>query len=175
MSPHHNPHLLQRTVLVRDDHVGLYVQYPRRLWYRLLAEWRSLTLDHELARGSDPDGSRLRAVRAAALVAPPARAHLASCWQRLLERAAQPARGRGAHPVLADRQILAAEADIRELIAALTVTRPVPAQGVALANLLLIDGGGPVYRARSPHELDRAVREAVGHLDPGAQLIPAGA
>jgi hypothetical protein len=175
MSPQHHSHSPQRTVLVRDDHAGQYVQYPRRPWYRLLAEWRSLTLDHELARGYDPDGSRLRAVRAAALVAPSARAQLASCWQRLLERAARPAPARGAHPVLAGRQILAAEPDIRELIAALTVTRPVPARGAALANLLLIDGGGPVYRARSPHELDSAVREAIRHLDPGARLIPAGA
>jgi hypothetical protein len=65
-------------------------------------------------------------------------------------------------------RIVAAEPQIRELTALLRAPQPVPARGVAAANLLLTDGTGPLYNPllTSKTVLSEAVTVAVSLLDP---------
>jgi hypothetical protein len=143
----------------------------RRPWDNARVRVRAMRLDAELAAGRSADTDRLRAVRAATLVAPAVRGELAESWQRLLERADHP-RSASRQVPIARAGILGAESEIRELIGALTRRVPVPARGVAMACLLLVDGAGPVYNPSCGIDLGAAVHEAVRHLDPGIDLMP---
>ena len=143
----------------------------RRRWDQILVKLRSRSLDDQLASGVSPDDSVPRAVRAVALVAPDARHALARDWEDLLDRARGPQPVLGARVPLPRERILAAENEIRELIASLRANSPVPARGVAMANVLLTDGTGPVYSRRCDRDLRAAVRDAIHHLDPSAELI----
>ncbi len=134
-----------------------------RLRDRALARWRQLTLDAELAAGRPAARSRLRAVRAGMLTAPPLRQELARNWENVLAGAGT----RSTVPTQRTR-VLAAEDEIRQLITSLRAVGPVPARGVAIANLLLTDGSGPVYDPRSTADLRATVQDALHHLDPAA-------
>jgi len=143
----------------------------RRGWDQLLTKLRARSLDAQLAGGASPDDAWLRAVRAAALVAPTNRLALAGDWENLLERARGPQPVAGARVPLARARILAAEDEIGQLVAALRSRLPVPVRGAAMANLLITDGRGPVYNRRSTRNLGAAVREAVRFLDPFSDLM----
>jgi hypothetical protein len=126
--------------------------------------WRGNRLDDELAAGLPPEESRARAARAAALVAPATRNALAGRWADVLARTTSgPATMRSGVPVGRSR-VLAAVADIRRLVEALRAQAPVPARGVAIANRLLTDGAGPLYRTGGG-DLGATVRSAIRHLD----------
>ncbi len=161
-----------RTVLVLADPSRL-VELPRRPWDRLRARLQASTLDARLAAGATPDHDRLLAVRAGLLVEPRYRATLARYWTELLDRARRPRGLADPRIPLARGRVLAAEADIRELADDLRATRPVPPRGVALANLLLTDGTGPLYSRGARRDLRAAVRNAIAHLDPAADLTTA--
>jgi hypothetical protein len=145
----------------------------RRPWDRLIIGWQALTLDAELAAGRSADDARLRALRGDLLIAPAHRVKLAGQWEALLARASRP-RGE-AYPRLPLRRaaILAAEADILALVAALRGPLPVRVRGVAIASLLMTDGTGPVYRAPRGTDLATAVQSALRHLDPATELVAA--
>lgn len=113
------------------------------------------------------------AMRATALVDPVTRDDLAECWHNVLGRAARVRGVVSSRVPLQRSRVLAADADIRRMIAALRVSAPVPARGVAIASMLLSDGTGPLYNARSGLDLRDTVRDAIRHLDPSAQLLPA--
>jgi hypothetical protein len=66
--------------------------------------------------------------------------------------------------------VLAAAADIREMVGALRVAGPVPARGVAIAMRLLTDGTGPLYNSRSRTDLRATVCAAIRHLDPSVEV-----
>jgi hypothetical protein len=52
-------------------------------------------------------------------------------------------------------------------------TAPTPARGLAIANMLLTDGTGPLHQAQSAPSLEAAIRDAIGRLDPAAEdLLP---
>jgi len=163
----------KRTVLVVADQAdrGRLVARRRRGWDKLLTKLRARSLDTQLAGGASPDDAWLRAVRAAALVAPATRLALAGDWENLLERARGPQPVAGARVPLARARILAAEDEIGHLVAALRSLLPVPVRGAAMANLLITDGRGPVYNRRSTRDLGAAVREAVRFLDPFSDLM----
>jgi hypothetical protein len=146
------------------------VVFRLKPWHRLFARLQALTLDQELAAGLPADAGRARAVRAAMLVAPSARENLARNWERLLHRADRARQGADPRVPLARARILDAADDIRQLVAALRAGLPVPARGVAMANLLLIDGTGPVYSIGPRRDLRTAVQEATQNLDPWASL-----
>jgi hypothetical protein len=164
-----------RTVLVLADAAGpgRLVELPRRPWDRLRARLRAATLDAQLAAGAVPDHDRLLAVRAGRLVEPQYRATLARQWTDLLDRARRPRGVTDPRIPLARGRVLAAEADIRELADGLRAAVPVPARGVALANLVLTDGTGPLYSRRPDQDLRAAVRDVIAHLDPAAELTTA--
>lgn len=148
-----------------------FVIFRSRAVDRLLARMKSARLDQELAAGRLPQSSRLHAARADRLVSPSFRNELADNWERVLRIAAgrtPPGQGRF---VLHYDRIAEAEPRIRELADMLRVSGPVPARGVASANLLLTDGMGPLYNPLLTGKtvLSDAVAAAVAMLDPARQ------
>jgi hypothetical protein len=165
----------QRDTVVVADVAGRRWALARpRLWDRLVVRWRTLTLDGQLAAGKPVEADRRRALRAALLVEPGTRDELADCWQNVLGRAGRVRTGTGVRMPLQRSRVLAADADIRRLIVALRASAPVPARGVAIARMLLNDGTGPLYNARSTLPLGAAVRDAIRHLNPSAELLTYG-
>jgi len=137
-----------------------------RPWDRLLALWRGLALDAQLAEGQHAEDDHLMAVRASMLTAPAERDKVAAAWDNVLDRLPRPRQPLDGRVPVRRSTALAAEDDVRHMIALLRASTPVPARGVAIANLLLTDGTGPLYNARSTTDLGAAVRDAVRHLDP---------
>ena len=130
----------------------------------LLARLRAGALDAQLAAGAPVADHRLRATRAAVLVGPRSRAALAAWWGQVVRRAHEAQSPGDPRAPVARMQVLVAEKEIQALVAALQAPRPVSARGVAAAGLLLRDGTGPVYNARSRMDLATAVRVAHRHL-----------
>ena len=138
---------------------------------KVLAHMFGFRLDRRIAAGADPDSGRLLAARAQHLVLLATRQELAECWEDLLARARRaPAPCRTAMSIRADR-VLAAEADVLDLIAHLRVALPVAARGVAAAHVLLTDGAGPVYHKWPATGLDDALQAALMYLEPGTPLF----
>jgi hypothetical protein len=106
-------------------------------------------------------------LRAQLLVHGHTRRDLARSASRVL--AAATAAGRLPVPVRRD-QVRDCSAEFAELIGRLLAARPVPAQGVAMARILLTDASGPLYHRASGSELRVSVRDAADAL--GAPLIP---
>jgi hypothetical protein len=161
----------RRGTLIAGDDLQFATVRPR-LWDLLLTRLGVQGLDTQLATGLPPDGSRRRALRAAELVTPETRERLAGNWEQMLDRALAPRRSGDPSAPLARGRIFAARDDIRQLVAALRIRRPVPARGVAMARLLLTDGSGPLYRSRSRVELTQALLETRNQLDPANTLFP---
>jgi hypothetical protein len=155
-----------KTVLLAEPGDHGWVLARARGRDRVLAQWRQSTLDAQIAAGLPTEEHRIRAVRAGTLTDPAQRRKLAAFWADLLDRSTGTAlRARSWVPMQRTR-VLAAEDDIRHLIALLAAAQPVPARGVAMANLLLTDGSGPIYDPRSRVDLQAAVQEAIVHLEP---------
>ncbi len=57
------------------------------------------------------------------------------------------------------------------MIALLSAPLPIPARGVAMANVLLTDGAGPLYNPRCDTELRRVVEATNAQLDPSRAVI----
>jgi hypothetical protein len=110
---------------------------------RLLARGRRLGLDRALAEGADPTASPLLAARAAQLVQPANRRRLASALEHLaLAGDGQPARFR----VMPQRRALEANRSrLLDLAATLRKGGLLYARGIAILELVLIDGTGPTY------------------------------
>ena len=153
----------------------------RPLAAQVLARVFGASLDESLASGSAPESSSLLVVRARDIVSLRRRTATAGNWERLLRVSRQfadmpPAPPSGARaaamPVCAGR-IAATEPAIRQLISCLSVSLPVPAQGVAMARVLLTDATGPVYNRRSRVSLAAALEDAIAYLDPALPLMPA--
>jgi hypothetical protein len=111
---------------------------------RLLARTRRLELDRALAEGVDPAASPVLAARAAQLVGRANRYRLAAALEHLALTADAPVRlfrtapRRGA--VQANRSRL------MELAGTLRQGGLLYARGIAILELVLIDGSGPAYR-----------------------------
>jgi hypothetical protein len=123
-------------------------------------------LDLALAGGARPEDRPELALRARWLASPRTRRMLAGSVRRLLRRtdeSAAPASSRT--PVMLDRVARARRA-MELLLERLLAPAPVPARGVALVNLLLSDGTGPLYRRGSQADLAAMVTQAVDALDP---------
>jgi hypothetical protein len=110
---------------------------------RLRARMRRMELDQALAGGADPSASPLLAARAAQLVAPRARHRLAAALERfVLTAESPPARVR----VLPRRRAVEANRPrMLELAATLRTSGLLYARGIAILELVLIDGTGPAY------------------------------
>jgi hypothetical protein len=137
---------------------------------RLLARALGASLDRQLAAGEPALARPAGAARAHYLASPAGRRQVIQAWNALLRRARTPARRpaqRLPAPLCRER-IIAAEPDVRYLLALLAGPRPVAARGVAMAMVMLTDGTGPVYNRRSPLSLTAATRDAIRQLAPAA-------
>jgi hypothetical protein len=110
---------------------------------RLRARVRRLELDHALAEGADPSSSPLLAARAAQLVRRANRQRLAAALEDLALTSEQ---SRAAFRVTPRRQATGANrGKLVELAAILRKGTPLYARGIAILELVLIDGTGPAY------------------------------
>jgi len=158
-------------LLIRDPgNTEGFVSRPRSVWVRSLARLCAASLDRQIASGLPPESDRLTAARAELLVSLPLRQSLAQNWRDLSARAARGPTARSPHASLCRDRIIAADRDILAMLRALSVSLPVPAQGVALASGLLSDGAGPLYNRSCTTDLAAALSRVVELLDPTAVL-----
>jgi hypothetical protein len=122
---------------------------------------REQTLDGRLAGGQHAEHDRLIASRAHVLTTPRERDKLAGGWETVLRRAARPHSPVDRRVPVRRSPVLTAQDDIRRMITLLRASASVSARGVAIANLLLTDGTGPLYNAQGTASLGATVRDAV--------------
>jgi hypothetical protein len=150
---------------------GGFTERRRHLGDQVMAHMLAGRLDRDLAAGCAPESGLLLAERARELVAPGTRRALARDWEHLLQVAAGRVPRTPVPVLLCRRRVLAAESDVRALIASLLRPGPVPARGVAAASLLLTDGAGPLHDPRHPTPLPAAVHAVIRQLDPALSLF----
>jgi hypothetical protein len=154
------------TVLVVAGTDGRVVAEQPRLRDRVAAHWRARRLDRDLAEGVPPEANAALALRAERLTEPDWRWSMAGALRRLL-RDANASRGQRRGRVTPnDRAVNSAAEELKRLADTLDDPGPVAAQGVARAWLLLTDGTGPLYNARSRTSLCGAAARAVRDLRP---------
>jgi hypothetical protein len=154
------------TVLVlagRHDRVA--VERPR-LRDRLAARWRARKLDRDLADGVAPEASAALALRAQRLTEPEWRWSMAGTLRRVVREANVDRRHRLARVTPNLRAVRSATDELNRLADTLDDPGPVAAQGVARAWLLLTDGTGPLYNARSRASLCAGAARAIRDLRP---------
>jgi len=138
--------------------------FDTRASSRLLGRLRSSYLDRQLASGAPPGWSRSLSARAGRITSTERLRSLAENWEHLLQVSRRPAvilTGRA--PLCRDR-ILATEAEIREMVDALSEARLQSAAGVASASLLLRDGTGPLYNRQCRTDLAGAIQDVTRHI-----------
>jgi hypothetical protein len=110
---------------------------------RVLARGRRFGLDRALAAGADPTSSPLLAARAAQLVRPVTRHRLASALERLALAAEGPS---SRFNVIPRRQAMDTNrVALLDLASTLRKGGLLYARGIAMLELVLIDGTGPAY------------------------------
>jgi hypothetical protein len=130
-------------------------------WLRLRVLTHRDSLDHELARGVDPNGSAALALRAEQLIRD--RERLALRVEAVLETAATRPVFSAAAPVRR-AQVLVCADDLTALARRLRDDLPVDVEGVAMTSVLLTHGTSPLYAG--DRSLAHAVRTARLALDP---------
>jgi hypothetical protein len=111
---------------------------------RMRARGRRLELDHALAQGIDPSSAPLLAARAAQLARPRTRVRLAEALERLALTAEA---DHGPFRVAPRRAAVRANRQaLFDLASTLRKGGPLYARGIAILELVLIDGTGPAYR-----------------------------
>jgi hypothetical protein len=125
-------------------------------------------LDARLAQGVDPvDGDELSA-RATQLQSPQTRSRLAIALLGAVETAHEPPDGFSAAASIRRAQVWACESVLAELAERLRDDGPLGVQGLAIASLLVGDGGGPLYRESSASLLGTAHAALVALTPPYA-------
>jgi hypothetical protein len=135
-----------------------------RFWDRWLARAYAPSLDSQVAAGWPPGTSRLLAVRAQEITSPAGRGQLVRGWGHVLRRARQPVVPRSPRAPLCRDRIVAAEGDVRTMLAVLACPLPISARGAAMASVLLGDGTGPLYNRHSTRDLAAAARDATREM-----------
>jgi hypothetical protein len=156
-----------------DDDLGRLTLRPLRPWHRMLARGLAVSLDRQLAEGARPEANAMLAARAMFLTSIKYRRGLAANLRRLLVAsvsaqarprlmAASRSAGAARQPQipLGRDQIARSASELAELASSLVTQGPVPARGVAMVSQLLTDGGGPLYRAGCPDDLNVIIERA---------------
>lgn len=154
------------TVLVAAGLDGRVVAEQPRLRDRVSAHWRARRLDRDLAEGVPPEASAALALRAERLTEPDWRWSMAGALRRVLRDAHADRRQRPGRVTPNRRAVNSAAEELHRLADTLDDPGPVAAQGVARAWLLLTDGTGPLYNARSRASLCAAAARAARDLRP---------
>jgi hypothetical protein len=131
---------------------------------KLRARLQGRSLDRALATGADPAASAVLARRAAWLTSTKNRRALA----RALRRALEPPIGRGGpSPAVSPHQgeLAATRLPLAGVAALLESDDPIYARGVAKLQVLLTEGGSPLYSPRRVGELRREVDSILAALD----------
>jgi hypothetical protein len=139
---------------------------PRRvrLRDRVQARLRANRLDRALAEGVPPERSVALALRARRLVDPALASTLARAIQRVLRDAWEPDAMPARMPTRSDA-VRNAGAELDELARRLVAPHPPAVRGIALVNLLVTDGTGPLYSGDGSASLVSAVRRARAALE----------
>ena len=161
-------HLLRAapTVLVAAGRDGRVAVERPRLRDRLASHWRARRLDRDLADGVPPEASAALALRAQRLTEPDWRWSMAGALRRVLREANAGPRQRLGRVTPNLRAVKSAAEELSRLADTLDDPGPVAAQGVARAWLLLTDGTGPLYNARSRTSLCAGAARAIRDLRP---------
>jgi hypothetical protein len=130
---------------------------------RLIARWRAMKLDRELAAGAPPESSGALLLRARALLAPRNRRGLGRALERIVAEPA-PAPLLGARVPVRRSEVRRSRDDLRLLAQRLAAPTPVAVRGVAKVRVLLSDGSGPLFWGRSADELSGRIRQAIEAL-----------
>jgi hypothetical protein len=117
---------------------------------RCRARLRASSLDAQVARGADPVASDALSARAAQLQSPKTRSRLAVGLLGAVEIANRPQDGHGAALSVRKAQVRGCESLFGELAERLRDDGPLGVQGLAMASLMMSDGGGPLYHETSP-------------------------
>jgi hypothetical protein len=153
--------------VLQADRTGVYAA-PVTLRHRLESHLLADRLDRSLAAGTPPESDVLLALRAERLARPSTREELAAAVQRLVREATEPQHGFSRAPSLAVlSRVARARSELESLVEQLLAPVPVSARGVALVEILLRDGTGPLFRYESTADLALQVRRAGDALEPG--------
>jgi hypothetical protein len=131
----------------------------RRLLAAGLTRLRWRALDHALADGADASSSTALAARARHLARPETRVRLAESVRAVILAAGGPPPMPSSRIPPSRPEATAARLELAAIEARLRSEAPVDARGLARLELLLTDGGGPLYSPDHPAalstELDR--------------------
>ena len=126
----------------------------------LRARLHRQSLDLELARGIAPWRSPAHAARALQLTTPRRREICAQALERVLADTEHRPRGIGSRvAVPPDPAVILNAPLVWQIVATLRDPAPVSAEGMARLQMLLCDGGGPLYRADGDQ-----LRQALDHI-----------
>jgi hypothetical protein len=135
---------MKTVLLARDTELGAPCACRCRLRDRLRVHLSTLKLDRALAEGASPDSGLLLSLRAETLTSMANRHDLARTLRRVVADAARPLQPMGPLP-LARRCIIRHRDAIYRLADVVDRPGPIDVRGLAAVEVLLKDGGGPLY------------------------------
>ncbi len=138
---------------------------PPSVLARARAHLQATHLDHELARGVDPDSDPALALRARHLLRPGTRARIADSLEEIVRTAGQPIGLSSRLPVSAG-EMRDLPDELKTLAAELRDHRDCGVRGVALVQVLLTDAASPLYGHAFDQELMAAIGQARRALRP---------
>ncbi len=141
----------------------------RSLTVRAQVAAQRWSLTRELSDGTDPASSPALTLRAEQLTADRERRAVARSLRHIVHEARHPAPRRHAFGLVRRAAVIDAEDAIDVLVKRLCSPEPIAAQGAALIERLLSDGGwSPLYSTAPGGALRRLVVLATAALEPGA-------
>jgi len=139
----------------------------RSLALRAKVALRGHALVRDLAAGAPAGMSPELTLRASKLVSNRHRQQLANTLRRTIRDAHHPSMSRANISVIDRRGVIDAEEPMNALIARLSNDEPVAAQGVAMVQMLITEGGeSPLYGDTKPGNLRQQVVAATIALEP---------
>ncbi|HLW96220.1 MAG TPA: hypothetical protein VKS25_12655 [Solirubrobacteraceae bacterium] len=141
---------------------------PERLRDRLVARLRSGSLDTALANGTPADAYATLALRARRLTNLTRRRELADAIEHLVHDTRRTVTHWPGHVGPLPDRVTDASWELTVLAGKLAEPTPVAARGVAEALLLLTDGTGPLYNAKSGGSVRDSAASAAANLRPAA-------
>jgi hypothetical protein len=139
---------------------------PRSLRLRVRTAHLRTELTRALAEGADPRASHELSLRAAQLTRDRSRRALARSLRRTVAEAHRPAIRRSRVVFINRAAVLDAEGAIETMVDRLGNSKPVSAEGMAIAARILTDADGPLYNASEPGTLRRAIGVATVASEP---------
>jgi hypothetical protein len=138
-------------------------RWPGRLWLRIALARRVQALDCDLAVGGRPDGDELHASRALQLLSTGYRRQLAEGLEKAVRLSARRPDPLGL--ALQRAAIRHERHALLDLAARLLAPRPVSAQGVAIAVLLLREPDSPLHAPGPPGAIEALAHVALDALE----------